>query len=166
MDKFYLVKSFEIPKYTSVLEKSIVLDKMLFRMEVKMSDQTSLLWVMVHIYIWSVSKKKKLHYLLEGELNSPTNTSKWKERERNNKLILNVNFFFTLLSNFIIIARDLDQFSREYYHKFLLYLFFWHHFDSNFIHFYQGLEGFFSLLFILKTFVTKYFNCEFLVRIK
>lgn len=165
MDNFYLVKSFEIPKYTSVLEKSIVLDKMLFRMEVKMSDQTSVLWVMVHIYIWSVSKNKKLHYLLEGELNSPTNTSKWKERERNNKLILNVNFFFTLLSNFIIIARDLDQFLREYYHKFLFYLFFWHHFDSNFIHFYQGLEGF-SLLFILKTFVKKYFSCEFLVRIK
>lgn len=164
MDKFYLVKSFEIPKYTSVLEKSIVLDKM-FRMEVKMSDQTSLLWVMVHIYIWRVSKYKKLHYLLEGELNSPTNTSKWKERERNNKLILNVNFFFTLLSNFIIIARDLDQFLREYYHKFLFYLFFWHHFDTNFIHFYQWLEGF-SLLFILKTFVKKYFSCEFLVRIK
>lgn len=58
MDNFYLVKSFEIPKYTSVLEKSIVLDKMLLRMEVKMSDQTSFLWVMVHIYIWSVSKKK------------------------------------------------------------------------------------------------------------
>lgn len=43
MDNFYLEKSFEIPKYTSVLEKSIVLDKMLFRMEVKMSDQTSVL---------------------------------------------------------------------------------------------------------------------------
>lgn len=166
MDNFYLVKSFEIPKYTSVLEKSIVLDKMLFRMEVKMSDQTSLLWVMVHIYIWRVSKNKKLHYLLEGELNSPTNTSKWKERERGT-----INwywmwiFFFTLLSNFIIIARDLDQFLREYYHKFLFNLFFGHHFDSNFIHFYQGLEGF-SLLFILKMFVKKYFNCEFLVRIK
>lgn len=110
MDNFYLVKSFEIPKYTSVLEKSIVLDKMLFRMEVKMSDQTSLLWVMVHIYIWSVSKKKKLHYLLEGELNFPTNTSKWRERERNNKLILIVIFFFTLLSNFISIGRDFDHF--------------------------------------------------------
>lgn len=165
MDNFYLVKSFEIPKYTSVLEKSIVLDKMLFRMEVKMSDQTSLLWVMVHIYIWSVSKKKT-PLLVRRRIEFSNKHFKVKrEGERNNKLILNVNFFFTLLSNIIIIARDLDQFSREYYHKFLFYLFFWHHFDSNFIHFYQGLEGF-SLLFILKTFVKKYFNCEFLVRIK
>lgn len=166
MDNFYLVKSFEIPKYTSVLEKSIVLDKMLFRMEVKMSDQTSLLWVMVHIYIWSVSKNKKTPLLVRRGIEFSNKHFKVKrEGERNNKLIFNVNFFFTLLSNFIIIARDLDQFSREYYHKFLLYLFFWHHFESNFIHFYQGLEGF-SLLFILKTIVKKYFSCEFLVRIK
>lgn len=165
MDNFYLVKSFEIPKYTSVLEKSIVLDKMLFRMEVKMSDQTSLLWVMVHIYIWSVSKKKTPLLVRRGIEFSNKHFKVKREGERNNKLILNVNFFFTLLSNFIIIARDLDQFLRELFHKFLFYLFFWHHFDSNFIHFYQWLEGF-SLLFILKTFVKKYFSCEFLVRIK
>lgn len=38
MDNFYFMKSFEIFKYIFVLEKLIVLDKMLFRMEVKMLD--------------------------------------------------------------------------------------------------------------------------------
>lgn len=49
-----------------------------------------------------------------------------RERERNNKLILIVIFFFTLLSNFISIARDFDHFFffRELYHKFLFYLLF------------------------------------------
>lgn len=77
------MKSFEIPKYTSVLEKSIVLDKMLFRMEVKMSDQTSLLWVMVHIYIWSVSKKKKTTLLVRRGIEFSNKHFKVKrERER------------------------------------------------------------------------------------
>lgn len=57
MDNFYLMKSFEIPKYTSVLEKSIVLDKMLFRMEVKMSNFSSLSYGS-YLYMKCIQEKK------------------------------------------------------------------------------------------------------------